>query len=296
MQPAIDPFESLEHQYNFSNLLWASSNKGSLKVKPPLELTQDRNGIIRIGKVRPEFQERTGIQVGHRLLQLQGKKVTDYQDGFEEIQRNLNQSLAVELVVLNDPGGVDGWVKVRPKANKPKKSVIPGKDKESRNKDPIVELQKRYRNEELLWASNIRGSAKAPVPFELVQDDDNVVRIGQIEPKFQELTGVRVGQRLVQLQKRDIEMYQGLDEIQAIVQDTLQIDFVVIKSEDESNSSISTTTKSHPKKHKKKKKKRSKLSKASLTNENQSLQKKLDQIQILSTRAQEFRGCVKESY
>mmetsp|Transcript_10481 Transcript_10481/g.25321 ORF Transcript_10481/g.25321 Transcript_10481/m.25321 type:complete len:382 (-) Transcript_10481:1886-3031(-) len=266
-----DPFTELEQQgYDANHLIWASKTRGSLEQQPPLQLTHDNSddGIIRVKQVVSKFlQESSGIQVGFQLLQLQGRKVADYQGGFEEIQKVIQESLCLELVVLKSPGdddgssveasetgtnkenrtsiiihrrdsqkrhkrmssihdpGNNGWVKISP---------IPPKEEEKQAaKNFFAAIPDRYRHDNLLWACNNRYSARQPIPLHLIQDDNDngaIIRIQQIDPQFQKDTGLQVGQRVVQLQEKDIASYQDFQEIQDIVQESLKLNLVVIRS------------------------------------------------------------------
>ncbi|KAL3937402.1 MAG: hypothetical protein SGBAC_007493 [Bacillariaceae sp.] len=273
--PVFDPFTNLT-QYNTNYLIWASKTRGSLEQPPPFQLTQDdSDGSIRVSQVVSKFLETTGIQVGFQLLELQGKRIADYEGGFEEIQKVIRETLKVDVVVLqescseddssaeasetcnkenrtsitkankdsqnrlqrrhtiHDPG--DGWVKISP---------IPKKEEKKPAENPFAAIEKRYRHVDLLWACNNRCSARQPVPMQLGRDDgDGIIRIQQVDPSFQEATGVQVGQRVVQLQEKDIASYQDVQEMQDIVQETLNLNLIVLRETvDESK-----TVQSHPK-------------------------------------------------
>jgi len=226
---ATDPFASLTEHYDANKLLWACGKRTNLNENPPLQVTQDSHGTIRIQKISPRFQEYTGIQVGYQFLQLQGKNVPDYEGGFDEIHRTIEESLAMEVVVLKCD--VDSAVPKKRKSKRKSDMNDPVKSSSIRKKDKRTrEIQIKYKKKDLLWVTNTRSSASQSTPFQLIQVDDNVITVHQVDPQFQEATGMKKGQRLVMLQEKDIESYQDFNDIQAVIQETLMINLVLVVS------------------------------------------------------------------
>ncbi|CAJ1956801.1 unnamed protein product [Cylindrotheca closterium] len=87
--------------------------------------------------------------------------------------------------------------------------------------------------ENTILACYTRVAVDQPVPFHLTQDDNGSILIQDIDSKFQATTGIQVGQRVLQLQEKDIASFQSLQDIQRTVQETLDLNIILMKFPDE---------------------------------------------------------------
>ncbi|CAJ1933248.1 unnamed protein product [Cylindrotheca closterium] len=250
----------LEQQYNSDNLIWVSSTRGGLQEPPALDFTQDRNGKIRVQQVLSKFQQSSGIiQVGFQLLQIQGQEVADYEGGVDEIQKVIQESLSLEMVLLRSTTDIGSKLKASETCNKDNRISVSNdnrtSDKKIQNRpkrrgtihtpgegwvkivpkpmeDPFASLGQRYKYNNIAWACNTRHSLRQPVPLQLIQDDEDcsTIRIHQIDPNFQEATGLQVGQQVVQLQEKDVDSYEDFQEIKDIVRESLKLQLIVLRS------------------------------------------------------------------
>mmetsp|Transcript_10708 Transcript_10708/g.25900 ORF Transcript_10708/g.25900 Transcript_10708/m.25900 type:complete len:361 (+) Transcript_10708:355-1437(+) len=290
----VDPFASYTKQYNPKNLLWASSTRGDLKLNPPpFQLTLDADGTtIHVSEVVTKFQQNTGIQEGFQLLQLQGKDVSEYPGGIDEIRKVVQENRSLQVIALKPSSGTEEIAEKAPpkprRSSKNRKAVLESlsiafeepssgteeigkKEKSSKATNHTEEkkkrrkrrstanhpvklastpkeedkkhhetastdfaaLQKKYNKRDLLWASSTKLSVQQTAPFRLTQYPSGAIRIVQVESQFQEATGVKAGQRVVQLQGKDIAAYGDFDEIQKVIQESLELDLIVLKRKSE---------------------------------------------------------------
>lgn len=134
-----------------------------------------------------------------------------------------------------------GRSKRRPPVNQAAKlSSIPKKEVKKLQETGPDHVPKKYKRSDLLWACSTKTSVEHMAPFRLAQYPSGAIRIVQVETWFQEATGVQAGQRVVQLQGKDIESYNNgdlLDEIQKVIQESLELNLLVLKRKNKSEPS-----------------------------------------------------------
>lgn len=122
--------------------------------------------------------------------------------------------------------------KRRPTVNQAAKLCsVPKKEVKKLQETGPDHVPKKYKRSDLLWACSTKKSVAHMAPFRLAQYPSGAIRIVQVEKWFQEATGVQAGQRVVQLQGKDIEAYNNgdLDEIQKVIQESLELNLLVLK-------------------------------------------------------------------
>ncbi|CAJ1964985.1 unnamed protein product [Cylindrotheca closterium] len=254
----VDPFAIYTKRYNANNLSWASSTRGSLKGNPlPFQLEQEVDGTIRVCKVTTNFRQNTGIQEGFQLLQLQGKDVSDYPGGVDELRNIVQENLSIQVIALKPSSGTEDVATTTKTPSSTKTTVTNNeedlvkcckqrstaanhcvelrsmpKKEDKKIQDPnVAEIRTKYKSRDLLWACSTRPSVRHTTPFRLTQYPSGAIRIVQVESYFQESTGVHGGQRVLQLQGKDIAAYDDFSEIQKVIQESLEINLVVLKKQ-----------------------------------------------------------------
>jgi len=253
---ATNPLAHFSKKYIPEDLLWVYNTRSSLKMNLPLQLVQGIDGSVRVQHVDIKFEMATGAEDGFKVLQLQGKDVDTYQGGFQALQKAIQEQLYMDLVLLKqptseveqlaptspvrakqdkwtisrkkrssiyDPG--TGWVKISP-------VTVTTKPHMSTPDDPFTSLAGRYKHKDILWACSTRESLQQKIPLQIMTGSDGTARVQQVDSNFQKSTGVHVGQQVIQLQRKDIATYQegGLEEIQNVLQESLDIELIVLRS------------------------------------------------------------------
>ncbi|KAL3934830.1 MAG: hypothetical protein SGBAC_009536, partial [Bacillariaceae sp.] len=143
-------------------------------------------------------------------------------------QSELNPSVLDGLdLVLDELGDV---TKNDPTTSFQAFDAIDGEDEAKKQNPSGAIAPSNFGNEKLMWAGFTRIAVDQPLPFHLIQDDNGAILIQELDSTFQAATGAQAGQRVVELQSKDVAAYQDLQELQRVNQETLEISVVLLKS------------------------------------------------------------------